>query len=480
MSGTNTSSTDSSITGADTAGVKAWRNGVVTAYAGSGLVFSTWVSRIPAIRDGLGLTPATVGLILLCMSLGSFVSVAASGLVVLRLGSRLTTRVCTTIQAVGLVLMGVGASVFINPLVVGAGLVIVGLGTASFNTASNIEGAAVERALGRHIMPRLHGSFSVGTVVGAGLGALAAMVHLPVAIHVGVMAAIVWTAIWFATRHYQADRRSAEAGRGQGAVQLGELDSVPGTGPIPIVRPGTMARAPANRAASPAGPAGDPAADAAAALAAEGRRMAQAKLDGRAKIAAAWRDPRTLLIGVLVLGLALAEGAAGDWVALALADGYGSSNAVGALGYGIFVSAMTVGRFAGTMVLDRYGRVAALRVSAALAVAGLAVFVFAPSQEIALAALVFWGLGSALGFPVGMSAASDDPDHAAARVSVVSTIGYGAFLGGPPVLGLLAEHVGVLHSLLAVLVMLVVAFVLTPVVRKTAAAGARQGTTVEA
>ncbi|RAN77604.1 MFS transporter [Bacillus sp. SRB_336] len=477
MSATNTSSTGSNSTGVDSPAVKAWRNGVVTAYAGSGLVFSTWVSRIPAIRDGLGLTPTTVGLILLCMSLGSFVSVAASGLVVLRLGSRLTTRVCTTVQAVGLVLMGVGASVFANPLVVGAGLVIVGLGTASFNTASNIEGAAVERALGRHIMPRLHGSFSVGTVVGAGLGALAALVHLPVAIHVGVMAVIVWTAIWFASRHYQADRRSAEAGRGQGAVQLGELDSVPGTGPVPIVRPGTTARAPA-KGASP--PSAGPAVDAAAVLAAESRRMAQAKLDGRAKIAAAWRDPRTLLIGVLVLGLALAEGAAGDWVALALADGYGSSNAVGAVGYGIFVSAMTVGRFAGTMVLDRYGRVAALRVSAALAVAGLAVFVFAPNQEIALAALVFWGLGSALGFPVGMSAASDDPDHAAARVSVVSTIGYGAFLGGPPVLGLLAEHVGVLHSLLAVLVMLVVAFVLTPVVRKTAAAGARQGTTVEA
>ncbi|NVM93337.1 MFS transporter [Arthrobacter wenxiniae] len=473
MSGSNAGGTDSGTTGADARTVKAWRNGVVAAYAGSGLVFSTWVSRIPAIRDGLGLTPATVGLILLCMSLGSFVSVAASGLVVLRLGSRLTTRVCTTVQAVGLVLMGVGASVFVNPLVVGAGLVVVGLGTASFNTASNIEGAAVERALGRHIMPRLHGSFSIGTVVGAGLGALAASVHLPVAIHVAVIAAIVWTAIWVATRHYQADRHAADAGRGQGAVRLGELDSVPGTGPIPLVRPGTTARPPAKGAAPPA-------ADAAAALAAETRRLAQARLDGRAKIAAAWRDPRTLLIGVLVLGLALAEGAAGDWVALALADGHGSSNATGALGYGIFVSAMTVGRFAGTMVLDRYGRVAALRVSAALAVAGLAVFVFAPSQEAALAALVFWGLGSALGFPVGMSAASDDPDHAAARVSVVSTIGYGAFLGGPPLLGLLAEHIGVLHSLLAVLVMLVVAFVLTPVVRQPAAAGAREGTTVEA
>ena len=172
------------------------------------------------------------------------------------------------------------------------------------------------------------------------------------------------------------------------------------------------------------------------------------------------------MLGALVLGLGLAEGAAGDWVALAMVDGYQATPAIGAIGYGIFVSAMTIGRFAGTVVLDRYGRVVVLRAGAALAVLGLGLFVFAPTKEIALAALVFWGLGSALGFPVAMSAASDDPEHAAARVSVVSTVGYGAFLGGPPLLGLLAEHVGVLHSLLAVLGMLVVAFFLTPVVRK--------------
>src|SRR6185312_12440472 len=154
--------------------VTAWRNGVVTAYAGSGLVFASWVSRIPAIRDDLGLTPGQVGLLLLAMSLGSFVSVAMSGLVVLRLGSKLTSRCGTVIQTVGVIIMGLGATVFSETLVVGAGLVILGLGTGSWNTASNIEGAAVERALGRHIMPRLHGSFSIGTVAGAGLGALAA------------------------------------------------------------------------------------------------------------------------------------------------------------------------------------------------------------------------------------------------------------------------------------------------------------------
>ncbi|WP_425859900.1 MFS transporter [Arthrobacter sp. TWP1-1] len=433
--------------------VAAWRNGVVTAYAGSGLVFAAWVSRIPAVRDDLGLTPGQVGLMLLCMSLGSFISVAASGLIVLRLGSKLTTRLGSVIQALGVVIMGLGATVFSDSLVVGIGLVLVGLGTGCWNTSSNIEGAAVERALGRHIMPRLHGAFSVGTVVGAGVGALAASVHLPVAIHLSIIAVAVCIAVMIGAGHYQADRLGSPGIM----VDVTDASAVPGTGPIPIITKQTGQNVASGK-------------NAAARESAVGSAKAAkaAKRDGKAKIAAAWRDPRTLMLGALALGLGLAEGAAGDWVALAMVDGHHSTAALGAVGYGVFVSAMTIGRFAGTVVLDKFGRVIVLRVGAALAVIGLGFFVFAPSPGIAMAALVFWGLGSALGFPVAMSAASDDPDQAAARVSVVSTVGYGAFLGGPPLLGLLAEHVGVLHSLLAVLVMLVIAFFLTPVVRRPA------------
>jgi fucose permease len=162
----------------------------------------------------------------------------------------------------------------------------------------------------------------------------------------------------------------------------------------------------------------------------------------------------------MVLGLALAEGAAGDWVALALADGYGVSQAVGAAGYSVFVCAMAAGRFLGTPVLNRHGRVLALRACGVLALLGLAVFVLAPALWLAFAGLVVWGLGASLGFPVGMSAAADDPVHAAARVSVVSTIGYGAFLCGPPLLGFVAEFTGVRYSLLTVLLFVVVSVAL--------------------
>ena len=81
--------------------------------------------------------------------------------------------------------------------------------------------------------------------------------------------------------------------------------------------------------------------------------------------------------------------------------------------------------------------------------------------------IVLWGLGASLGFPVGMSAAADDPAKSAARVSVVSTIGYTAFLGGPPLLGFLGSHFGVLNALLIVSVILVPSAFAVPSARRT-------------
>jgi fucose permease len=166
---------------------------------------------------------------------------------------------------------------------------------------------------------------------------------------------------------------------------------------------------------------------------------------------AAWREPRTLLIELLVLGFAFLEGSANDWIAVAMVDGYGASEAVGAIGFCLFVSAMTVGRLLGGSALQRFGRVAVLRATAVTTVIGLLLVMLGGRTALALAGTPLWGLGASLGFPVGMSAAADDPGRAAARVSVVSTIGYAAFLAGPPLIGLVAESVGILRALFVVL-----------------------------
>ena len=181
---------------------------------------------------------------------------------------------------------------------------------------------------------------------------------------------------------------------------------------------------------------------------------------------AAWREPRTLLIGVFVLAFAFAEGTGNDWVAVALIDGYGATASLGTLAFAAFLAAMTLGRWFGPALLDRHGRVGVVRAIAVLAVAGLLLFVLGGATPVAFAGALLWGAGTSLGFPVGMSAAADDPHRAAARVSVVSSIGYCAFLGGPPLVGFLGDRVGVLHAMTVVAALLALAALVATATRQ--------------
>jgi cyanate permease len=98
--------------------------------------------------------------------------------------------------------------------------------------------------------------------------------------------------------------------------------------------------------------------------------------------------------------------------------------------------------------------------------------VYGDHPVLVVGGIVLWGVGASLGFPVGMSAAADDPAHAAPRVSVVASIGYCAFLGGPPLIGFLGDHVTVLKALIAVAVLLAVAISLAGVIKPLAPADA--------
>ncbi len=358
------------------------RQAVAVAFAVNGLTFASWISRAPAIRDALELTTGQLGAVLLCASLGSLVALPLSGLVIGRLGPSTTVAVTGVLVALSLTVAGLGVEAG-TALIVCPALVAIGLTFSTWDVAMNVEGADVERRLGRTLMPRFHAAFSLGTVAGAGLGAACA------ATGVGVGAQLAGTAV-------------ASGGAAVTAARwFLPLIGRPDTGP-PV------------------------------------------------RATTAWRERRTLLIGVAVLCFALGEGVANDWLALAVVDGYGRSDALGAVAFGAFVAAMTVGRTVGGTLLGRHGRPRVLRATAVTAVAGVAMVVLGPSPAWALAGGVVWGLGASLGFPAGMSAAADDERMATARVSVVSSIGYTAFLGGPPLVGVLADHFGILDALLVV------------------------------
>jgi fucose permease len=289
-------------------------------------------------------------------------------------------------------------------------MVLVGLGMGVWDVAMNVQGADVERGLGRPLMPRLHAGFSIGTVSGAGIGALCAAAGVPLGLQVLVVAALAPLSMAWAVRRFLADR------------------------------------------------VGDP-------TGAEG-----AERPRRQSALTAWREPRTLLVGLMVLGFAFTEGAANDWMAVAMVDGYGASETVGAIGFGVFVTAMTIGRMAGVTALERFGRVATLRATAAVGLAGLLLVLLGGSVPVAMAGALLWGMGAALGFPVGMSAAADDESRAPARVSVVSSIGYTAFLAGPPLIGLLAEQQGILRALFVVVAALTLGLLFSGAARPLAPA----------
>jgi MFS family permease len=376
-------------------------------FALNGLGLSTWMARVPVVRDALGATTSQMGWIVFSMAAGSIVGLTLSSHIVARAGSRATITGCVTLIAAGLAIAGLGSSGSAHVWLVVLGLVMIGSATGMCDVAMNVEGAAVERELGRTVMPLFHAAFSGGTIVGAGIGALSEYAHVSTWEHFSAIAVVLVAGIFWYARHLYLDTAGATAAENE-----------------PV-----------------------------------------AAVTWRERLAM-WADRRTLLIGLIVLGMAFAEGSANDWLALATVDGHHVANSTGAVIYGVFVTAMTLGRIGGVRALDRFGRVPVLRASALLAALGLLGVIFLPQIWLAAVAVVAWGFGSALGFPVGMSAAADDSRTATARVSVVATVGYLAFLVGPPAIGVVGGHVGLLHALLLVLVLVAVAGLASPAARE--------------
>ena len=179
-----------------------------------------------------------------------------------------------------------------------------------------------------------------------------------------------------------------------------------------------------------------------------------------------YRDFQLMLIGVVVLAMAFAEGSANDWLPLLMVDGHGFSPTSGSLIYAGFTLGMTVGRFTGGWFIDRYSRVAVVRASALLGGLGIAMIIFVDVDWIAGVSVILWGLGASLGFPLTISAASDTGPDAPTRVSVVATTGYLAFLVGPPLLGFLGEHYGLRSAMLVVLGLVIIAALVAHAVAK--------------
>lgn len=416
-----------------------------------GIVGTSWMTRLPSIREALGVSSAQLGLILIVGAIGALFAVMSTGAVVARFGSRRTLVAATVVNLVALLLVAWGtATGSVGIFAVGA--FTNGISGALMNVPINLNGAMVEQRVGRAILPHFHAAFSIG----AGAGALVGAAFSAAQIHIAVQLAIITTLVAVARAFlvgpatvFAPERQAATGADDRPAVAA---PSARGTRDAAEDVAAEVADAPAGSAAEPAAAHGvtDEAAP----------RPPRRRGAGLRNALSAWREPRTLLIGLVLLAASLSEGSAGNWLSISMVDGFAVREAVGAMAYGTFVAAMTVFRFAGTGLIDRFGRVTILRASGLSALVGLLLFGLAPGLPLAWFGIVLWGCGAALANPIAIAAASDDPLRAPGRVSVVTSfISFGQ-LTAPPLLGLLADSIGGRHALLTITVATVLSIAL--------------------
>lgn len=363
-----------------------------------GFSWATWVTRTPAMRDTLQASTELMGMILFGFACGSMLGILIAGKLCNALGVRRVMTGGFTLLSIGLLLLAGGLWLH-HTWGVFAGLMVYGIGMGLTDIAINIEGAAFESESDRPIMTTLHGFFSLGTLMGALSGMLMTWLMISPVLHfmVAVLILVVSATGLMKGRDWVSDRHAEASGRNE---------------------------------------------------------------DYQAQLRQELRDKRLLLLGVIILAMALAEGSANDWLPLLMIDGHQFSQAMSTLIYVGFTAGMTAGRFSGSFFISRFGRSHVLRFSALSAMVGLLLVIFSHSSILAAAAVIFWGIGASLGFPLTISAAGEGKSGAI-RVTIAATLGYIAFLVGPPALGFIGEIWGLRSAMLPVLLMVTIALFCT-------------------
>ncbi|WP_205844051.1 MFS transporter [Nakamurella deserti] len=377
-------------------------------FAFDGFVFGTWAARVPDLSASLHLSAAALGAVLLCVSFGALATMQLAGRWCTRYGAGAVGVAGGILLGLSLVLPGLAGS----PVELGAALLVFGGATGAVNVAANSLGVRLEQARRRPLMPMLHAGVSFGALAGAVVGGGLAIVVgvLPHLVLVGAAGIAVTCAV---------------------ARPLAAVDPLP---PESARRP-TARRGRRDAGAGPAVP----------------HRLI------------------VVLLGAVAGCTAFAEGTLTDWAALHLRTGLGAGPVVAAAGFAGFSLAMGIGRLGGGWALRRFGARRLVVRGAALAAGAMLVAALTPSVPVALLGFLLVGFGLANVFPVALAAAGSlgGPQG----VALAATVGYTGLLGGPPLVGVVAEHLGLPVALTAVALFIACIALLALTVR-TLSAGA--------
>jgi hypothetical protein len=354
------------------------RIGAAACFLLTGVISASWASRAPAIKDGLGLSDGQFAFTLLGLEAGAVIGLQLGGLVVPRTGSR--KALIASLLAFSGALLGPALAPTI--LVLAASLFLFAALNSVVDVAMNAQGVAVQRLLGRPVLSGLHAMHSLGGVLGAGAGALAARLGVVPPPHFFVAAVVAVVA---------------------------------GLGVTPVLLPSRI-----DTEQDPSG-------------------SAMADTSGLRRWFSSWSDPIALL-GALAFCFTLAEGAGLNWSAVYIVDSLGATEALGAIGLGVFLGAVTLGRLVGDRLVFRFGSVGVFRAGAVVAGLGFGGALLVNTPVAGLIGLGLLGAGIANALPVAIAAGSNAPGVSPATATArVSTLGYLGSFVGPVLVGGLAS-----------------------------------------
>lgn len=400
------------------------RAAVTATFATAGFVAAAAFTRMPSLRDQVDADFADFSFALLCVGLGSVLAMPWSGRLTDRFSSGVTVRIFGAVATGALAVAG-----FLPDVVaLAACFLAAGIGIGVWDVSMNVQGHAVETRQRRVLMPGWHAAYSFGSVGGALFGAGSAWIGTSVGTQLTVTSVVAYGVVLASTRKFVDDSLAGDAG------------AAPAESPE---TPGDAAAGHAHAAASHVQPDEQPTAEPASAR----RGITGVEL----------------LLGLIVLCTAIGEGAANDWLGLLLVDERGLPEAFGGAALAGFNLTMAVGRLVGGRLISRFGRVPILRIGGLIAAMGVVTLCVPDSPATALVGAAAWGLGLAVVFPSGMSAAGEIEGRGARAIGVVSTIGYGGFLLGAPLIGQLTRLVPLEQALLVVAVAGLVIAALAPV-----------------
>ncbi len=348
-----------------------------------GLIVATWVSRIPAVQIALKMSNGILGSTLLCLALGAVVAIPFTGFLIHRYGSKRVSSLAACAFCIVLILPALA----LNALTLGMALFVFGATAAAMDVSMNAQGVEVEKKLGKPTMSRFHGMFSLGAMVGAGIGGFVAAHGIGPRPHffgsaVVYLAATVLVSPFLLDSH-EADLPGEHAG--QNRLPLRKIPRV------------------------------------------------------------------LLVLSAIGFCMLLSEGAMADWTAVYLRQVLNAGPGTAAAGYSVFSAAMAIFRFLGDWITSKLGPRAAVRSGSILGGLGLlwALCMRSPGWTMPGFALVGAGFSVIIPLVFGSGGRVENVNPGVG-IATVTGIGYVGFIVGPPTIGFVSQVVTLRYALLVV------------------------------